>query len=241
MGAGGIGFDVADFISHDGPSAAQNIDVFAREWGIDFKNHPRGGVTGIEPEVASAPREISHATQGNGCRQGFGQNHGLDHRLTLSRRGVKMMNGIEYLKIDDRGLHFCATTSPTILRWTRSSSVPARSLCATFSMPRKRAACPLNWSAGLLKPPNWTPRPRFIRPVTWQRLFKPKPFIRFPAGHRWFQYSAVRQARHRGAAQFRHKPVTSSCRAWLCGSDIGQSPPVPKLFNLAQRQAFDSA
>ena len=41
VGAGGIGFDVTDLITHEGPSAALDIDVFAREWGIDFENHPR--------------------------------------------------------------------------------------------------------------------------------------------------------------------------------------------------------
>ena len=65
----GIGFDVADFISHDGPSGAKDVEVFAREWGIDFENHPRGGVTGIEPEVANAPREI-FLMQRNGNRGG---------------------------------------------------------------------------------------------------------------------------------------------------------------------------
>ncbi len=58
MGAGGIGFDVAELISHEGKSGALDIDVFAKEWGIDFKSHPRGGVTGVVPEVARAPREI---------------------------------------------------------------------------------------------------------------------------------------------------------------------------------------
>ena len=58
IGAGGIGFDVTDLITHDGPSGALDIDVFAREWGIDFDNHPRGGVTGIEPQVARADREV---------------------------------------------------------------------------------------------------------------------------------------------------------------------------------------
>jgi len=46
MGAGGIGFDVAEFITHSGTSASLDIDVFAKEWGIDFKNHPRGEVGG---------------------------------------------------------------------------------------------------------------------------------------------------------------------------------------------------
>ncbi len=58
VGAGGIGFDVTDLITHEGPSAALDIDVFAREWGIDFENHPRGGVTGVEPQVARADREV---------------------------------------------------------------------------------------------------------------------------------------------------------------------------------------
>ena len=58
VGAGGIGFDVTDLITHEGPSAALDIDVFAKEWGIDFENHPRGGVTGVEPQVASADREV---------------------------------------------------------------------------------------------------------------------------------------------------------------------------------------
>jgi 2,4-dienoyl-CoA reductase (NADPH2) len=59
MGAGGIGFDVAELITHAGPSGATDIDVFAREWGIDFANHPRGGVTGVVPQVASSGRSVT--------------------------------------------------------------------------------------------------------------------------------------------------------------------------------------
>jgi 2,4-dienoyl-CoA reductase (NADPH2) len=44
--------------------------------------------------------------------KGLGKTTGWTHRLTLSRRGVKMMNGIEYLKIDDRGLHFLRDDKP---------------------------------------------------------------------------------------------------------------------------------
>ena len=58
IGAGGIGFDVCELISHSGPSGAVDREVFAREWGIDFDNHPRGGVTGVEPIVAKSDREI---------------------------------------------------------------------------------------------------------------------------------------------------------------------------------------
>ena len=116
MGAGGIGFDVADYISHDGPSGALDIDVFAKEWGVDFKNHPRGGVTGIEPQVASADREIFlMQRKKTAVGKGLGKTTGWTHRLTLSRRGVKMMNGIDYLKIDDRGLHILRDNKPDLL------------------------------------------------------------------------------------------------------------------------------
>jgi len=47
-----------NFITHSGTSASLDVDVFAKEWGIDFKNHPRGGVTGVVPEVAANGREV---------------------------------------------------------------------------------------------------------------------------------------------------------------------------------------
>ena len=116
MGAGGIGFDVADFISHDGPSAALDIGLFAKEWGVDFENHPRGGVTGIEPQVARADREIFlMQRKETAVGKGLGKTTGWTHRLTLARRGVKMLNNIQYLKIDDSGLHILNDNQPDIL------------------------------------------------------------------------------------------------------------------------------
>jgi len=106
MGAGGIGFDVAELLSHSGPSAALDTSVFARAWGIDFENHPRGGVTGVVPQLATSGRDI-HLLQRKTTPVGssLGRTTGWTHRLTLSRRGVQMVNGVEYLKIDDAGLH----------------------------------------------------------------------------------------------------------------------------------------
>ena len=116
MGAGGIGFDVADFISHNGPSAALDIGLFAKEWGVDFENHPRGGVTGIEPQVARADREIFlMQRKETAVGKGLGKTTGWTHRLTLARRGVKMLNNIQYLKIDDSGLHILNDNQPDIL------------------------------------------------------------------------------------------------------------------------------
>ena len=106
MGAGGIGFDVAEVILHKGTSAALDINVFAREWGIDFERHPRGGVTGVEPVVEKADREV-FLLQRKSTRIGreLGKTTGWTHRMALARRDVKMINGVDYQKIDDDGLH----------------------------------------------------------------------------------------------------------------------------------------
>jgi len=115
MGAGGIGFDVAELITHAGTSAALDIDVFAKEWGIDFVNHPRGGVTGVQPVVAAADRTVylmQRKTDPVG--KTLGRTTGWTHRATLSRRGVHMINGVEYLKIDDAGLHTRVNGEPKL-------------------------------------------------------------------------------------------------------------------------------
>ncbi|MBV1928649.1 MAG: NADPH-dependent 2,4-dienoyl-CoA reductase, partial [Gammaproteobacteria bacterium] len=106
MGAGGIGFDVAELISHKGKSAALDIPTFAREWGIDFENHPRGGVTGVEPIVEAADREVYLLQRkSTPVGRGLGKTTGWTHRIALARRNVKMINGADYQKIDDDGLH----------------------------------------------------------------------------------------------------------------------------------------
>ncbi|MDE2561142.1 MAG: NADPH-dependent 2,4-dienoyl-CoA reductase [Sphingomonadales bacterium] len=116
IGAGGIGFDVAELITHEGKSAALDVDIFAREWGIDFKNHPRGGVTGIEPVVASNGREVTLLQRkASSVGKTLGRTTGWTHRLTLQRRGVAMMGGVNYVKIDDDGLHIAVNGKPGLI------------------------------------------------------------------------------------------------------------------------------
>ena len=115
MGAGGIGFDVAELVSHAGVSAALDIDVFAREWGIDFKNHPRGGVTGVEPHVETSGREVTlMQRKTDALGRNLGRTTGWTHRLSLQRRGVKMVAGVDYLKIDDQCLHTLVNGEPKL-------------------------------------------------------------------------------------------------------------------------------
>jgi 2,4-dienoyl-CoA reductase (NADPH2) len=116
MGAGGIGFDVAELITHAGVSAALDIDVFAKEWGIDFQNHPRGGVTGVEPVVASNGREVFLLQRkASAVGKGLGKTTGWAHRITLQRRGVHMLSGVEYVAINDAGLHIRVDGEPRLL------------------------------------------------------------------------------------------------------------------------------
>ncbi|NKI18698.1 NADPH-dependent 2,4-dienoyl-CoA reductase [Spongiibacter sp. KMU-166] len=116
LGAGGIGFDVAELLSHAGVSSGLDINVFAREWGIDFTNHPRGGVAGVEPEVETSGREIyllQRKDQSLG--KSLGTTTGWTHKISLRRKGVTMMAGVHYDFIDDNGLHIQLNTEPKTL------------------------------------------------------------------------------------------------------------------------------
>ena len=113
LGAGGIGFDVAEVVSHAGPSASTNIEAFAREWGIDFVNHPRGGVTGVTPVIECAPRSIYlMQRKPDALGKTLGKTTGWTHKATLKKRGVCMISGVQYVGIDDDGLHTLVNGEP---------------------------------------------------------------------------------------------------------------------------------
>ncbi len=106
IGAGGIGFDVSEYLSHAGESTSQNIDAFMQEWGIDMTLQARSGIEGVVPQVPESAREIfllQRKTSKVGG--GLGKTTGWIHRTGLINKGVKMIAGCEYLKIDDDGLH----------------------------------------------------------------------------------------------------------------------------------------
>jgi len=108
IGAGGIGFDVAEFLG-DGPrdpSARPTAEAFAREWGIDMSLVARGGVAGMRAEPPPLEREIwLLQRKSSKPGKGLGKTTGWIHRLSLRKRGVKMLAEVSYRRIDDRGLH----------------------------------------------------------------------------------------------------------------------------------------
>ncbi|TAK56379.1 MAG: NADPH-dependent 2,4-dienoyl-CoA reductase [Gammaproteobacteria bacterium] len=118
IGAGGIGFDVAEFLSHDSarPSPSQDIAEFAREWGIDMTLGSRGGTVPQPDLAAEMAREIwLLQRKPTPIGRELGKTTGWIHRLTLTRRGVKMLRGVEYERIDDAGLHVRIGGEPRVL------------------------------------------------------------------------------------------------------------------------------
>lgn len=106
IGAGGIGFDVCTLLTQEGPSSSLEVAAFWREWGIDPQLAARGGVAGVSP-VPPAPARQVWLLQRKAGRPGagLGKTTGWIHRSSLARRGVEMLGGVEYLGIDDAGLH----------------------------------------------------------------------------------------------------------------------------------------
>ena len=116
IGAGGIGFDVAEFLSHQGHSTSQNIPAFMKEWGIDMSLNARGGIEGFEAVTPPSPRTIYLLQRkAEGLGKNLGKTTGWIHRLGLIKRGVKMLGGCDYRRIDDAGLHLLVGNEPTVL------------------------------------------------------------------------------------------------------------------------------
>ncbi|MBL3557568.1 MULTISPECIES: NADPH-dependent 2,4-dienoyl-CoA reductase [Marinobacter] len=110
IGAGGIGFDVSEFIVHKGTSAALDPEHFMREWGVDLSVAHRGGIQGMEPEVPEPAREV-YLLQRKTSKVGknLGKTTGWIHRTSLKNRQVQMVPGVSYRKIDHEGLHITVT------------------------------------------------------------------------------------------------------------------------------------
>jgi len=104
IGAGGIGFDVSEYLTHAGESGALVPEKFYAEWGIDTAYAERGGLR--QPEVETPPRKV-HLLQRKASKvgDGLGKTTGWIHRTGLKARRVGMSSGVNYDRIDDAGLH----------------------------------------------------------------------------------------------------------------------------------------
>ncbi|MCT2543256.1 NADPH-dependent 2,4-dienoyl-CoA reductase [Streptomyces atratus] len=104
IGAGGIGFDVAEFLTDSGDGASREPEVFFRQWGVDTDYRDRGGLRA--PERPKTPRTVHLIQRRSGkVGAGLGKTTGWIHRTELRHRGVTTIAGAAYDRIDDEGLH----------------------------------------------------------------------------------------------------------------------------------------
>ncbi|MFA9274495.1 MAG: FAD-dependent oxidoreductase [Candidatus Aquirickettsiella gammari] len=105
IGAGGIGFDVAEYLLHDAATPLPiPLETWLGEWGIDLQAKQHGGL--VAPTAPHPIRDI-YLLQRKASKvgAGLGKTSGWVHRATLQRNKVKMLAGVEYHKVDDQGLH----------------------------------------------------------------------------------------------------------------------------------------
>ena len=111
VGAGGIGFDVAEFLTH---SQSIGIEGFMNEWGVDM-NYERAGAL-MKSVVEKSPREVFLLQRSAGkMGERLGKTTGWIHRAALKKKRVQMISGVTYQKIDDEGLHILINGEAQVL------------------------------------------------------------------------------------------------------------------------------
>jgi 2,4-dienoyl-CoA reductase (NADPH2) len=104
IGAGGIGFDVSEYLVHEGHSPALDIEAWKKEWGVGDPSATRGGL--VAPEVTPPPRQVYLLQRkATSVGKGLGKTTGWIHRAALKKKRVEMIPGANYELIDAKGLH----------------------------------------------------------------------------------------------------------------------------------------
>ncbi|MFC3612423.1 FAD-dependent oxidoreductase [Lutimaribacter marinistellae] len=106
IGAGGIGFDVSEFLLHEGESPTENLPLWMKEWGVTDPGDHRSGLAPEGPQPEAPAREVT-LLQRKASRhgKGLGKTTGWIHRAALKMKDVKFVGGVNYEKIDANGLH----------------------------------------------------------------------------------------------------------------------------------------
>ena len=110
IGAGGIGFDVCEYLAHQNTAevctaATQaDIDHYCHEWGIDLTVQDGGGLTARQHQQSSRELYLLQRRDEK-AGAGLGKTTGWIHRTSLKHLGVKSLTGVQYQRIDDNGLH----------------------------------------------------------------------------------------------------------------------------------------
>ncbi|MBB93274.1 MAG: NADPH-dependent 2,4-dienoyl-CoA reductase [Rhodobacteraceae bacterium] len=119
IGAGGIGFDLSEFLVHAGDSPAENMDLWQEEWGVTDPETHRGGLAPQGPQPTAPARHVTllqRKAQKHG--KSLGKTTGWIHRATLKMKNVEFVGGVNYERIDENGLHVTfgeARDTPTLI------------------------------------------------------------------------------------------------------------------------------
>ena len=114
VGAGGIGFDVAEFLSQTGESPSLDVEKFMEEWGVDMNYNLPGGL--MSENHKSAARQIFLLKRSKGKHgAGLGRTTGWIHRTSLKKRNITMISSVQYQKIDDQGIHISVNDKSRVL------------------------------------------------------------------------------------------------------------------------------
>lgn len=119
VGAGGIGFDVAEYLTQEHPSPTENLTEWMREWGVTDPDKARSGLSPEGPHPQPPARHVT-LLQRKAERPGkrLGKTTGWIHRASLKMKGVEMLSGVNYERIDHQGLHVTSGESrenPTLV------------------------------------------------------------------------------------------------------------------------------
>ncbi|WP_438980812.1 FAD-dependent oxidoreductase [Lentibacter sp.] len=120
IGAGGIGFDVSEFLVHEGVSTTLDLAEWKEEWGVGDPSETRGGLAPDGPQPDAPAREVillQRKAERHGKR--LGKTTGWIHRAALKMKNVEMIGGVNYERIDADGLHVSfgeARENPTLVK-----------------------------------------------------------------------------------------------------------------------------
>ncbi|MGH1367928.1 MAG: FAD-dependent oxidoreductase [Maritimibacter sp.] len=136
IGAGGIGFDVAEFLAHQGESPTMNTALWQKEWGVSDPETHRAGLSPEGPQPEPSARDITLLQRKTtALGKGLGKTTGWIHRAALKMKNVSMVGGVNYERIDAQGLHVTsgeARENPRVIEVDNvimcAGQVPNRSL-----------------------------------------------------------------------------------------------------------------
>ena len=141
IGAGGIGFDVSEYLVQDHPSPTVDVDEWLEEWGVTDPDRAPGGLAANGPQPSAPARQVTllqRKTSKHGA--GLGKTTGWIHRASLRMKDVTFIGGVNYERIGDEGL-MISEAKARVAGWTWITwcCAQGRTRCASWWNWRPRA------------------------------------------------------------------------------------------------------